>query len=112
MEFVNLEYEKEYDATELVAEVEKRTKLADGIAEYVCETLFEVLPEALAVAGRVEIDGLGVFKLRTVKAEDWKLTDADGNVREGSAPERLKVTFKPSADWRRRIAELTGKPVI
>lgn len=112
----------EFDLGDLVRHISEQTVVADhsgggepypedyridkGTAKEVLKLAFGGISDALVEFGRVEIAGLGVFRLEPREANEWTLPD--GTV--WATPDRNKIVFRPSKDFVRTIAEATGTP--
>lgn len=106
----------EFDKTELLRELEKRCKIAEGTASYVAETLMRLILEKFEEHGRVEFHEWFSLKLDTVPAESGTVPvkQEDGSFRNEnySVPERLKAKFHPSQAWRNYIATMRQTDLV
>lgn len=113
----------EFDLGDLVCHISEQTVVTDhsgGGEPYpedyridkdtvmkVLKLAFAGISDALVDFDRVEIAGLGVFRLETRAANEWTLPDGTF----WATPDRKKVVFRPSKDFVLAIAEGTGMPV-
>lgn len=76
----------------------------------VLDTFWDVIAEALAIHDRVELHGIGVFKLVDRK-EDSGL---DPQGRPWETPERREIVFQPSDAYAEKVKAFTGEdtPII
>lgn len=95
---------KEFNLSELIAVVADNTGLLKSDVRSVIENSFEVIAQQLATnpQKRVEINGLGVLKLKKVK----ELAGVAPNGENYTTPEHYRVKFVPSALFLRNANEV------
>lgn len=108
---------KEFDRSDLAQEIAVRSVVADSDGPYqkytkedaieLIELFGQVLADALAEHGRVEIHEIGVFRLENRVAREG--VTPGGEVWE--TPERKKVEFDAAPALASAISEITQTPI-
>lgn len=99
---------KKFDRGDLVRHIAEKTGIAAAEVAKVVEWVPITIADALVEFDRVEIHEFGVFTLLK-RSEDSGVLP---NGTEWSAPERLKLAFKPAKAIREQIANRMQLPVI
>jgi DNA-binding protein HU-beta len=97
----------EFDLGDICRAINAEYGLPYATVRSCIEKFAAILPVAIAEHGRVEIPGLGVFRLKRKAAIKGRNFDTGEAV---EIPEGLKVAFKASDDAREAITGMTGKP--
>ena len=88
--------------SDLIEQLSERLKLPKGKAEFVVNTIFETMEDALRQGERIEIRGFGSFEVREYKAYEGR------NPRTGEPvhvrPKRLPF-FKVGKELKERVNE-------
>lgn len=97
----------EFDLGDLVREVADRTEQTATDVKHVLSTAFDVIAEALAEeeTHRVELHGVGVFRLRWRKDRTTTL-----NGTEYLVPGHHRIIFKAAPAFAELVSEITGEP--
>ena len=98
---------KEYNLSEVVDYVAHDQNTPQATVERILKSAFNAMAANLPIAdkGRIEIHGLGTFKLVKHKATKWKL---NGN--EGITAAHFTVEFKPSPRFIGRVNDNLNDP--
>ena len=106
----------EYNKSDLLKDLNEKCGLADGIAEYVAETLFGLMLEKLEQHGRIELHEAFTLRIATVAAETGSIPRKNEHgetvFENWEKPERLKIKIKPSVRWKNYIATKRGMEVV
>lgn len=97
----------ECDLGDIASEIHKRYGLPEATCYSVIQKFFEVLPDALAEFGRVEINNGGVFHLEA-RAARYGRNFATGE--PVVIPNRDEITFSASPAVTDVVKNRTGRP--
>lgn len=99
---------KEFDRRDLARHISSETGIGEDTCLEVIKRASAAIADALVEFERVEIHDLGVFHIEGRKADSGVLPNGE----TWSAPERLKVVFRPANGMKQIISQRRNFPVI